>query len=85
VGSQPLAEIAQHKGKGAMRVSRKIVHVVLHTVGGKRESPKAILAHDYVKNGELDCPRPAITAQQSCSIDMYENLLAPDGISKTTV
>jgi hypothetical protein len=47
--------------------------------------PKAILAHDYVKNGELDCPRPAITAQQSCSIDMCENLLAPDGISKTTL
>jgi hypothetical protein len=48
-------------------------------------SPKATLAHDYVKNGELDCPRPAITAQQFCSIDVRENLLAPDGISKTTL
>jgi hypothetical protein len=48
-------------------------------------SPKATFAHDYVKNDELDCPRPAITAQQICSIDTRENLLAPDGISKTTV
>jgi hypothetical protein len=54
-------------------------------VGGERENPQEVLAHDYVKNGELDCPRPAITAQQFCSIDIHENLLAPDGISKTTL
>jgi hypothetical protein len=38
-----------------------------------------------VNNGDLDCPHPAITTQQSCGIDICQNLLAPDGISKTTL
>src|SRR6202795_3699716 len=48
VRCETLAQVAQHEGKGTVRISRKIVHDVCKPVEGEREFLTRHPAHDYV-------------------------------------